>query len=107
LKSGDPNDLNEQDKIAISLDLLKEKDGMYVNISSKQQLSEMCFKYMKIKPISQTRKGTDQFDDGMIDALSKEHSWAFKLRDYNKLNKIQSAYVDRFLDNSENGRYYW
>ena len=107
LKSGDPNDLNEQDKIAISLDLLKQKDGTFVNISSKQQLSEMCFKYMKIKPMSQTRKGTDQFDDGMIDALSKEHGWAFKLRDYNKLNKIQSAYVDRFLDNSENGRYYW
>jgi DNA polymerase I-like protein with 3'-5' exonuclease and polymerase domains len=107
LKSGDPNDLNEQDKIAISLDLLKEKEGSFINISSKQQLSEMCFKYMKIKPISQTKKGTDQFDDDFIEHIHKEHTWAAKLRDYNKLNKIQSAYVDRFLDGNEDGRYYW
>ena len=107
LVSGDPNDLNEQDKIAISLDLLKQKDGVLINISSRPQLSEMCFKYMKIKPISQTRKGTDQFDDGMVETLSSTHEWAAKLRDYNKLNKIQSTYIDRFLERMENGRYYW
>jgi len=43
---------------------------------------------MKIKPMSQTRKGTDQFNDDMIEHLSKDHSWAAKLRDYNKLTKI-------------------
>jgi len=107
LKSGDPNDLNEHDKIAISLELLRDKDGAYINISSKQQLSEMCFKYIGIKPVSQTRKGTDQFDDDFIEHIHKQHPWASKLRDYNKLNKIQSAYIDRFLDGNENGRYYW
>ena len=107
LKSGNPEDLNNQDMIAISLDLLKQKEGALINISSKQQLSDMCFKYLKIKPVSQTRKGTNQFNDGLVDILSRDHSWAKKLRDYNKLNKIQSAYVDRFLERNENGRYYW
>jgi len=107
LQTGDAKDLNEQDKIAISLELLKQKEGAFINISSKQQLSEMCFKYVGIKPISQTKKGTDQFDDDFIEHIHKDHAWAAKLRDYNKLNKIQSAYVDRFLDGNENGRYYW
>lgn len=107
LKSGDPNDLDPKDAMRVSLDLWREAEGNYLNISSKQQLGQIVFKYMKIKPISQTRKGTDQFNDDMIEELSKKYSWAAKLRDYNKLNKINSAYIDRFLDGSESGRYYW
>lgn len=107
LMTGDPEDLNARDSMKISLDLWKEKEGNYLNISSKQQLAEIVFKYMKIKPISQTRKGTDQFNDDMIEYLSKDYTWAAKLRDYNKLTKINSAYIDRFLDGSEDGRYYW
>ena len=106
-ESGDPNDLDAKDSMRVSLDLWKEKEGNYLNISSKQQLSEIVFKYMKIKPISQTRKGTDQFNDDMIDFLSKKYSWAAKLKDYNKLIKINSTYIERFLEGSENGRYYW
>ena len=107
LQTGDVSILNERDKMKVSLELWKQKEGNYLNISSKQQLSEIVFKYMKIKPISQTRKGTDQFNDDMIENLSKTYSWAAKLRDYNKLIKINSAYVDRFLDGNENGKYYW
>ena len=107
LKTGDVSVLHSNDSMKVSLDLWKEKEGNYLNISSKQQLSEIVFKYMKIKPISQTRKGTDQFNDDMIEHLSKKYSWAAKLKDYNKLIKINSTYIDRFLDGSENGRYYW
>ncbi len=105
LSTGDPADLDTRDAVKISLDMWKEKEGNYLNISSKQQLADIVFKYMKIKPMSQTRKGTDQFNDDMIEHLSKDHSWAAKLRDYNKLTKINSAYIDRFLDGNENGRY--
>ncbi len=107
LKTGDPSVLDSKDSMKVSLDLWKEKEGNYLNISSKQQLSEIVFKYMKIKPISQTRKGTDQFNDDMIEHLSKKYSWAAKLKDYNKLIKIDSTYIERFLEGSENGRYYW
>ena len=107
LISGDVNDLTEELKYKVSLELWKESEGNYINISSKKQLSDIVFKYMKIKPLSQTRKGTDQFDDDMIEHLGKKHDWAAKLRDYNKLIKINSAYIDRFVDGNENGRYYW
>jgi len=107
LKTGDISVLNDKDSMNTSLTLWKEKEGNYLNISSKQQLSEIVFKYMKIKPMSQTRKGTDQFNDDMIEHLSKKYSWAAKLNDYNKLIKINSTYVDRFLDGCEDGRYYW
>ena len=106
LKSGNPDDLDPKDAMKISLDLWKEQEGNYLNISSKKQLSEIVFKYMKIKPLSQTRKGTDQFNDDMIEELSKKYSWAAKLRDYNKLTKINGAYIDRFINNNEDGRYY-
>ena len=107
LHSGDEKALGEQMAMSISLELLRETEDGYINISSKSQLADLCFNYLGIKPISQTRKGTDQFNDDLIEEIAKEWTWAAKLRDYNKLNKINSAYIDRFLDNSENGRYYW
>lgn len=105
--TGKPSELDESDVALICIDLWKEDQGSYINISSKQQLAEICFKYLKIKPLSKTRKGTDQFNDDLIEELSKKHEWARKLKDYNKLMKINSAYLDRFLDNNENGRYFF
>jgi len=107
LLTGDESVLNATDSMKVSLDMWKEKEGNYLNIGSKQQLADIVFKYMKIKPISQTRKGTDQFNDDMIEFLSKDYTWAAKLRDYNKLIKISSTYIDRFLEGCEDGRYYW
>jgi len=92
LLTGDESVLNATDSMKVSLDMWKEKEGNYL---------------MKIKPISQTRKGTDQFNDDMIEFLSKDYTWAAKLRDYNKLIKISSTYIDRFLEGCEDGRYYW
>lgn len=99
--------LDQKEAMKVSLELMKEQEGDYININSKKQLSEICFDYLKIKPISQTRKGNDQFNDDLIDSLAKTHDWAKKLKDYNKLTKINSAYIDRFLENHENGRYYF
>ena len=106
LETGDSNQLDPADVVKTSLNLWKVKEGSYINISSKKQLSEIVFNYLKVKPLSQTRKGTDQFDDDMVEHLSKDYEWAAKLRDYNKLTKINSAYIDRFIEGHENGRYY-
>jgi DNA polymerase-1 len=62
---------------------------------------------MGIKAKSKTKKGQAQFDMDMLETLSKTHAWAENLRIYNKLLKIKSTYVDRFIDRSENGRYYF
>lgn len=91
----------------ISMSLWKEdNDGEYINVQSTQHLGEIIFNYMKIKPKSTTDKGKPQFDMEMIDELSKDFPWAENLRIYNKLLKIKSTYIDRFLNRAEGGKYY-
>ena len=108
LLTGNVEVLDELEVARISMSLWKEKnDGAHINIQSKKHLGEIVFKYMGIKAKSKTRKGQAQFDMGMIEELAKTHAWAENLRIYNKLLKIKSTYIDRFIDNSEDGRYYF
>lgn len=107
LDSGEEEHLDVVDSVKISLELLKRKEGALINIGSKKQLAELCFNYLGIKPISKTRKGTDQFNEDLVDSISKDYEWAAKMKDYNKLKKIKSSYIDRFTERSENGRYYF
>jgi DNA polymerase I-like protein with 3'-5' exonuclease and polymerase domains len=105
---GDISILEDVEVARISMALWKEKnDGEYINIQSKKHLGEIVFNYMGIKAKSQTRKGQAQFDMDMLEELSKTYAWAENLRIYNKLLKIKSTYIDRFIDNSEDGRYYF
>jgi len=88
---------------------LSEKDGTNrINIFSKKQMADLVFKCMKIKPLSTTDKGNAQFNDDMIDHLFKvlNIKWAGDLSNYNSLIKIKGTYIDRFLDESENGYFY-
>lgn len=108
LLSGTLDLLEANDILRISTNLWKENnDGDYINIQSKKHLGEIVFNYMGEKPISQTSKGQDQFDMDMLEHLSSKYEWAENLRVYNKLLKIKSTYVDRFLDGNEDGRYYF
>lgn len=108
LLTGNIKVLDEVEVARISMSLWKEKnDGEYINIQSKKHLGEIVFNYMGIKPISKTTKGQDQFDIDMLEHLSKEYTWAENLRIYNKLLKIKSTYIERFLENNEDGRYYF
>ena len=108
LLSGDLDHLEANDVLRISTNLWKEKnDGDYINIQSKKHLGEIVFKYIGEQAISQTRKGQDQFDMDMLEVLSKKYDWAENLRVYNKLLKIKSTYVDRFIEGAEDGRYYF
>ena len=108
LLSGDLDHLEAKDVLRISTNLWKEKnDGDYINIQSKKHLGEIVFKYIGEEAISKTSKGQDQFDMGMLEVLSKKYDWAENLRVYNKLLKIKSTYVDRFIDGAEDGRYYF
>jgi DNA polymerase I-like protein with 3'-5' exonuclease and polymerase domains len=80
-----------------------------INISSKQQLGQIVFDCLGIEPLSKTDKGAPQFDDGLIQHLIDVHEldWAKDLSNYNKLLKISSTYIDRFLEAQENGYYYF
>lgn len=108
LIDGNPENLPARDGVIISVEMWKKKTGGLINIQSKQQLGEIAFNYMKIKPLSQTEKGSGQFDDDFIEHLiSKGFNWAKNLSIYNKLLKIKSSYIDRFLEGQEDGRYYF
>ena len=106
LQSGDISHLTSVEIAKISLKLWKADNGDYFNIQSKDQMGKIAFDVLKIKPLSETTKGKPQFDDDMIQAISDKYPWAENLRIYNKLLKIKSAYVDRFLDKAEDGRFY-
>lgn len=108
LKTGDETHLANIDLSIIHLLLWKEKnDGFSINIQSKMHLGEIVFEYLKETPQTQTETGKAKFDMSMLKELSTKYEWAENLRVYNKLVKIKSTYIDRFLDAEEGGRYYF
>ena len=107
LMTGDIDYLNRDLIVKTSLSLWKEdNDGQFFNIQSKDQMGKIAFDVLGEKPISTTTKGKPQFDEDMIQSISGKYAWAKHLRLYNKLTKIKTAYIDRFLDSAEDGRFY-
>ena len=108
LLTGNKDLLTSEELTRVSLKLWKEEnDGKFFNIQSKDQLGQIAFDVMGIKPLSSTTKGKPQFDDELIESIAGKHPWAEKLRIYNKLLKVKSTYVDRFYERQEDGRYYF
>jgi DNA polymerase I-like protein with 3'-5' exonuclease and polymerase domains len=100
--------LDRDDLDSISLAIWKkENDDAYFNIQSKDQMGDIAFNALGVKPLSHTDAGKPQFNDELVQSIAEEHSWASKLRVYSKLLKIKSTYMDRFLDAEEEGRYYF
>ena len=107
LLTGDTEYLTKEQIVKTSLSLWKEdNDGKFFNIQSKDQLGKIAFDVLGIKPLSSTTKGKAQFDEDLIQSISGEYVWAKYLRIYNKLTKIKSSYIDRFLDAAEDGTFY-
>jgi DNA polymerase-1 len=108
LLHGDPSVLDKDVSMKISMRLWKEdNDGLYFNIQSKDQMGEIAFGVLGIKPLSTTKTGKPQFDDDTVQSIAGKYEWARHLRIYNRLLKIKSTYMDRFLDAQEDGRYYF
>ena len=108
LQTGDENILDKEEIIKLSMTMWKEdNDGKFFNIQSRDHLGEIAFGVLGIKPKSSTAKGKPQFDDNFIESIMDKHEWAKQLQVYNRLLKISSTYVDRFLYGEENGRYYF
>ena len=108
LLHGDATVLDRDTSMKISMRLWKEdNDGLYFNIQSKDQMGEIAFGVLGIKPLSTTKTGKPQFDDDTVQSIANKFEWAKHLRIYNRLLKIKSTYMDRFLDAQEDGRYYF
>lgn len=108
LLTGGLDHLEPNTILRISTNMWKESNNSeFINIQSKHHLREIVFNYIGEKSSSQTTSGADKFDDDTIELLSKKYEWADNLRVYNRLVKIKSTYIDRFLEGHENGRYYF
>ena len=108
LGDGNIEHLETNTILRVSMALWKgDNDGKFFNIQSKLQLSQITFDALKLKPMSQTESGRNQFDDKFIDSIAEEHQWAANLQIYNRLGKIKSTYIDRFLEGHDDGKYYF
>jgi len=66
----------------------------------------LFFDRLEEEPVSRTDLGAPQVDDIFLDKMAEKYDWCEDLRHYNKLNKLSSTYIERFLTLSENGVFY-
>ena len=105
--TGDTSFLTKEEIQLTSTSLwIDDNDGKAFNIQSKDQLGKIAFEVLSVKPLSTTPSGKPQFDEDLIQSISDQFTWAKHLRIYNKLTKIKTSYIDRFLDAAENGVFY-
>lgn len=76
------------------------------NISSKHHLAKLFFDTLKEPPVTKTDKGNPQMNDLFLDSVKDKYEFVPLIRVYNKLNKLKSAYIDRFLERQEDGIFY-
>ena len=76
------------------------------NIGSKDHLKTLFFDCMNETPLDTTPSGKAKFDDNTIEHFAEKYEWCKKLRNYNKLVKIQGTYIGRYLDKQKEGVLY-
>lgn len=77
-----------------------------INIASKQHLAYIFFTVLKENPVSFTDKGVPQVNDLTLEVMAEKYEVCAKIRNYNKLAKIKGAYIERFLEEQEDGIFY-
>ena len=107
LRTGDGELLDPDHIIHIQVELWDLNNEDRINISSKPQLSNIAFNYIGIKPLSKTDGGKPQFNENIIQSLAADYKWAGLLGNYNKLVKIKGSYIERFLENHIDGKFYF
>lgn len=76
------------------------------NLQSKHHLKRLFFDTLKLEPLSTTELGNPQVDDNFISSIANLYPWASELQTYNRLNKIKSTYIERFLGGQVDGIFY-
>jgi DNA polymerase I-like protein with 3'-5' exonuclease and polymerase domains len=76
------------------------------NLQSKHHLKKLFFDTLGLTPLSTTDLGNPQVDDDFIHSIADKYPWANDLHVYNKLQKIRSTYIERFLEKQINGIFY-
>ena len=85
----------------------KQDGGVYeFNINSDIHLRKLFFESLNCTPLSHTDGGLPRADMEFLESVAEKWTFAADMVTYNKLQKIKSTYIDRFLDESEGGIFY-
>ncbi len=76
------------------------------NLLSKHHLKKLFFDTLKELPLSRTPKGSPQVDEEFLELMGAKYTWAKQLIVYNKLIKLKGTYIERFLEEHEDGIFY-
>ena len=76
------------------------------NLQSKHHLKKLFFDELGETPLSTTDLGNPQVNDDFLDAMATKYEWAYDLHVYNRLQKIKSTYIERFLEDQIDGIFY-
>lgn len=100
--------LNQTEIREIQRLLAKEDhgDAPLFNLQSKHHLKKLFFDTLKLTPLSTTDLGNPQVDDNFIESISDQYSWAHDLHIYNRLQKIKSTYIERFIEGANGDIFY-
>lgn len=83
-----------------------ENSGYMFNLLSKHHLKKLFFDTLKETPLSTTPTGLPQVDEDFLASIAPKYVWVEKLIQFNKLTKIKGTYIERFLEEQEDGRFY-
>ncbi len=82
------------------------------NLLSKDHLKRLFFgttttqSPLNEKALSHTDKGSPQVDDEFLTLMAKKYDWCKDLQVFNKLTKLKGTYIERFLEEQEDGIFY-
>lgn len=69
--------------------------GQKVNPGSHDQVSELLFKHLKLRPLKKTKGGQDSTSDQVLSQLSDQHPSIQFIRDYREMSKLKGTYSDQ------------
>lgn len=82
------------------------KEPFMFNVLSKHHLKKLFFDTLNETPLSRTPTGQPQVDEDFLDSIAHKYDWVKQIIVYNKLIKIKGTYIDRFIEEQENGIFY-
>jgi len=111
-EKGKEPELSKELTKKVQRELLSElTEGNLISINSKQQMADLVFGYLGVKPIGKKGKsGHYSFTESTTDEIADKYGfdWAKDLQIYNKLAiKIKPTYIDRFYQNHKDGYFYF
>ncbi len=83
-----------------------DNTGYMFNLQSKYHLKKLFFDTLGEEPLSKTPTGMPQVDEDFLLHISSKYDWVKSLIEFNKLTKIKGTYIERFLEENEDGRFY-